>query len=73
MTNRNLHEMLARVTTREAAELAGVSERTIKRWAAAGRIRVRYERVGERAVCATYSPSEIRAQVALRSRNRGSA
>lgn len=51
-----------RVSTREAAAMAGVSERTIKRWAAAGRIGVRYERTGNRSVGATYDPGEVRAQ-----------
>lgn len=58
----------ARVSTREAAAMAGVSERTIKRWAASGRISVRYERTGGRTVGATYAVSEVRAQVLLRAR-----
>lgn len=69
----NQYEMTARVSTREAAQIAGVSERTIKRWAAAGRIGVEYRRMGARAVCATYDADQVRAAVALRSRNRGSA
>ena len=64
--DKNLREMLARVPTREAAALAGVSERTIKRWAAAGRLTVQYRRLGERAVCATYDVAEVRAAMALR-------
>lgn len=52
----------ARVRTQEAARLAGVDQRTIKRWAAAGRLTVVYGRVGDsRAVCALYDPEEIRA------------
>lgn len=62
MTN----EKNARVSTREAAELAGVTDRTIKRWAAAGRLSVEYRRMGERAVCATYDVAEVRAAMALR-------
>lgn len=62
MTN----EKNARVSTREAAELAGVTDRTIKRWAAAGRLSVEYRRMGERAVCATYDAAELRAHVIMR-------
>ena len=47
-----------RVTRQEAATLAGVSERTISRWAAEGLIEVAYERsrTGARA---TYDPAEV--------------
>lgn len=67
MTN----EKSTRVSTREAAKLAGVTERTIKRWAAAGRLSVEYRRMGERAVCATYDVSEVAAAVVLRAHGKG--
>lgn len=72
MTKR-LNKTSTRVTTREAAALAGVSERTIKRWAAAGRLRVEYRRTGERAVCATYNAAELRTQMTRRTRKQDSA
>lgn len=47
-----------RITRQEAAELAGVSDRTISRWAASGRIEVYYVRTPTGAQ-ATYDPDEV--------------
>ena len=46
----------ARITRKEAALLAGVSERTINRWSAEGLITVRY---GGWREPATYDPAEV--------------
>lgn len=56
----------ARVTRKEAAELAGVSERTINRWGALGVLGVRRPRSGSHNP-ATYDRAKVLA-VAARSR-----
>lgn len=46
-----------RVTREQAAELAGVSKRTISRWTADGLLPARY--TGKRAVPVDYDPEEV--------------
>lgn len=48
-----------RITRAQAAEIAGVSERTINRWSAAGLISVVHDPQFRKP--ATYSPEEVRA------------
>lgn len=48
-----------RVTRAQAAELAGVSERQINRWSAAGLLTVDYDPQFRRP--ATYDPEEVKA------------